>query len=78
MLNWDAKEIPARLQARAISDLMQGLCLGLSALGFTATPGRMAVSPRHMAVEVTGPEAVLPDSRTERRGPRTDAPDKAD
>ena len=71
------EEIPARLQARAISDLMQGLCSGLSALGFTATPGRMAVSPRHMAVEVTGLEAVLPDSRTERRGPRTDAPDKA-
>ena len=71
------EEIPARLQARAISDLMQGLCSGLSALGFTATPGRTAVSPRHMAVEVTGLEAALPDSRTERRGPRTDAPDKA-
>ena len=71
------EEIPARLQARAISDLMQGLCSGLSALGFTATPGRLAISPRHMAVEVTGLETVLPDSRTERRGPRTDAPDKA-
>ena len=71
------EEIPARLQVRAIADLMQGLCSGLSALGFTATPGRTAVSPRHMAVEVTGLEAALPDSRTERRGPRTDAPDKA-
>ena len=71
------EEIPARLQGKAISDLMQGLCAGLSGLGFAATPGRTAVSPRHMAVEITGLEDALPDSRTERRGPRTDAPDKA-
>ena len=71
------EEIPARLQKKAISDLANGLCDRLAALGFTAAPGRLAVSPRHMAVEVTGLEAVLPDRSEERRGPRTDAPDKA-
>ena len=71
------EEIPARLQKKAITDLADGLCRRLSALGFSAVPGRLAVSPRHMAVEVTGLETALPDSSTERRGPRTDAPDKA-
>ena len=71
------EEIPARLQEKAIADLRDGLCRRLAALGFTAEPGRMAVSPRHMAVEVTGLERALPDAQTDRRGPRTDAPDKA-
>ncbi len=71
------EEIPARLQVKAVADLRDGLCRRLVALGFTAEPGRMAVSPRHMAVEVTGLETALPDAQTDRRGPRTDAPDKA-
>ena len=71
------EEIPARLQVKAVADLRDGLCRRLAALGFTAEPGRMAVSPRHMAVEVTSLETVLPDALTERRGPRADAPDKA-
>ncbi len=71
------EEIPARLQVKAVADLCNGLCRRLAALGFTAEPGRMAVSPRHMAVEVKGLETALPDAQTERRGPRTDAPDRA-
>ena len=71
------EEIPARLQARAGADLLKGLCQALTGLGFTATPGRTAISPRHMAVEITGLQTALADSQTERRGPRTDAPDKA-
>ena len=46
-------------------------------MGFTAEKGRVAVSPRHMAVEITGLETALPDAQKDRRGPRTDAPDKA-
>ena len=71
------EEIPARLQVKAVDDLCDGLCGRLVALGFTAQPGRIAVSPRHMAVEITGLETALPDAQTERRGPRIDAPDKA-
>jgi glycyl-tRNA synthetase beta chain len=71
------EEIPARLQTKAIADLSDGLCRRLAALGFTAVPGRLAVSPRHMAVEVNSLETVLPDSKAERRGPRKDASDKA-
>ena len=71
------EEIPARLQAKAVTVLCDSLCSRLVALGFTAEPGRMAVSPRHMAVEITEVETTLPDAQTERRGPRMDAPDKA-
>ena len=71
------EEIPARLQVKAVADLSYGLCRRLVALGFAAEPGRMAVSPRHMAVEITGLETALPDAQTVRRGPRMDAPDQA-
>ncbi|MEC7706273.1 MAG: glycine--tRNA ligase subunit beta, partial [Pseudomonadota bacterium] len=71
------EEIPARLQVKAVADLCDSLCGRLIALGFTAEQGRMAVSPRHMAVEITGLETALPDVQKDRRGPRTDAPDKA-
>ena len=71
------EEIPAHLQVKSVADLSDGLCRRLAALGFTAEPGRTAVSPRHMAVEITGLETALPDAMTDRRGPRTDAPDRA-
>ena len=71
------EEIPARLQVKAVADLRDSLCGRLAALGFTAEQGRMAVSPRHMAVEITGLETALPDAQKDKRGPRTDAPDKA-
>ena len=71
------EEIPARLQVKAVEELSYGLCRRLAELGFTAEPGRIAVSPRHMAVEIIGLESALPDTRKERRGPRIDAPDKA-
>ena len=71
------EEIPALLQVKAVGDLCDGLCRRLTALGFTAKPGRMAVSPRHMAVEIEGLETALPDVQTDRRGPRADAPAKA-
>ncbi len=48
------EEIPARLQKKAIADLQKGLTDQLSALGFAPDGGRCAISPRHMAVEITG------------------------
>ncbi|MGB0939933.1 MAG: glycine--tRNA ligase subunit beta [Candidatus Puniceispirillaceae bacterium] len=71
------EEIPARLQKKAIADLKKGLVERLSALGFSAEGGREAISPRHMAVEISGLAEQLDDRVTERRGPRSDAPDKA-
>ena len=68
------EEIPARLQVKAVADLRDNLSGRLVALGFTAEQGRMAVSPRHMAVEITGLETALPDVQKDKRGPRTDAP----
>ena len=71
------EEIPARLQKKAIADLQKGLVDQLCALGFAPDGGRCAISPRHMAVEITGLADRLDDMVVERRGPRSDAPDKA-
>ena len=71
------EEIPARLQADAIKALQSRLMDGLAEAGFSPVAGRSAISPRHMAVEITGLEARLANSVSERRGPRSDAPDKA-
>ena len=60
-----------QLQVKAVNDLCDNLCGRLVALGFTAEQGRVAVSPRHMAVEITGLETALPDAQKDRRGPRT-------
>ncbi len=71
------EEIPARFQSDAISALQSRLMDGLKESGFSPEAGRVAISPRHMAVEVAGLEARLADQTIERRGPRCDAPDKA-
>jgi len=71
------EEIPARLQAKAISDLQQLLIQALQARGFSPAAARSAISPRHMAIEVSGLEEQLAARITEKRGPRTDAPDRA-
>ena len=71
------EEIPARLQVDSIKALHSRLMDGLSEAGFSPVAGRSAISPRHMAVEITGLEARLADRVSERRGPRSDAPDKA-
>ena len=71
------EEIPARLQKKAIFDLQKLFVEQLVALGFAAVAGRTAISPRHMAVEIKGLALSLQDAIIERRGPRSDAPDKA-
>ena len=71
------EEIPARLQVKAVSDLCDSLCGRLRALGFPAELGRMAFSPGQMAVELSGLETALPDAQMDRRGLRTDVPNKA-
>ena len=71
------EEIPARFQSDAISALQSRLMDGLKESGFSPEAGRVAISPRHMAVEVAGLEARLADQTIERRGPRSDASDKA-
>ena len=64
------EEIPARLQKKAIADLQKSLVDQLCALGFAPDGGRCSISPRHMAVEITGLADRLDDMVVERRGPQ--------
>jgi len=76
-LELNCEEIPARMQNKAIADLERLFLDALSQGGFAPKQSRTAISPRHMALEITGLIAQQPDTSEERRGPRIDAPDKA-
>lgn len=71
------EEIPARMQKNAIAALERNLTSLLKNEGFNPSTTRSVISPRHMAVEIAGLEEQLADSVSEKRGPRTSAPDKA-
>tara|TARA_Y100001936_G_scaffold247882_1_gene294650 strand:+ start:5879 stop:7945 length:2067 start_codon:yes stop_codon:yes gene_type:complete len=77
LLELFCEEIPARMQSRAADDLKNLIsdCLKEASLSFEEARG--FVTPRRLAVVVDGIPSAQPDVSEERRGPRTDAPDKA-
>ncbi len=72
-----SEEIPARMQARASADLRRMVTDGLVEAGLTYAHAQGFATPRRLALTVEGLSAGSPTRREERRGPRTDAPDKA-
>ncbi len=69
-----SEEIPARMQRRAIADLI-GLLRGkLAEAEIPAVELRGCVTPRRLAVIAAGIPPVQPDRVDERRGPRVGAP----
>ena len=76
-LELNCEEIPALMQKKAVADLEILMQKALGAHGFEGGTYRAVISPRHMAIEVGGLADRLSDSLLEKRGPRTDAPDKA-
>ncbi len=71
------EEIPARLQRRAAQDLKKSVTDRLVERGLTYGSAGAFVTPRRLALNVTDIPARSPDTRQERKGPRTDAPEKA-
>ena len=72
-----SEEIPARMQARAAEDLKRLVTEGLAEAGLTYASAGAFHTPRRLALAVEGvPEGSKP-VREERKGPRTDAPEKA-
>ncbi|WP_299304385.1 glycine--tRNA ligase subunit beta [uncultured Litoreibacter sp.] len=72
-----SEEIPARMQARAAADLKKLVTDGLVEAGLTYASAGSFSTPRRLALTV---EDLTPESkavREERKGPRTDAPEKA-
>ncbi len=72
-----SEEIPARMQARAAADLKRLVTDGMVEAGLTYGSATAFSTPRRLALAVEGVLAESPATREERKGPRTDAPEKA-
>lgn len=77
LLELFSEEIPARMQERAADDLKRLVTGALVDAGLTYEGARAFVTPRRLALTVTGIPARQPDVREERKGPRVGAPRKA-
>ncbi|MEM8625110.1 MAG: glycine--tRNA ligase subunit beta [Pseudomonadota bacterium] len=77
LLELFSEEIPARMQARSAEDLKRLVTDRLVEAGLTYRDGAAFATPRRLTLSLTGlPDGTRP-MREERKGPRTDAPEKA-
>ncbi|MAQ81928.1 MAG: glycine--tRNA ligase subunit beta [Maritimibacter sp.] len=72
-----SEEIPARMQTRAAQDLKRLVTDGMVEAGLTYAHAGAFSTPRRLVLTVEGLLAESPTTREERKGPRTDAPEKA-
>ncbi|MEO1458829.1 MAG: glycine--tRNA ligase subunit beta, partial [Pseudomonadota bacterium] len=77
LLELFSEEIPARMQARASEDLKRLVTNHLVEAGLVYESAAAFATPRRLALALTGLPAETRASREERKGPRTDAPEKA-
>ena len=77
LLELFCEEIPARMQRRAAGDLKKAVTDALVDAGLTYEGAREYWTPRRLTLDVRGVTARSADISEERRGPRTDAPEKA-
>jgi len=72
-----SEEIPARMQKKASEDLKVMMTTALKEAGLTFEIAQAYATPRRLALTISGIPDKTPDISEERRGPRTDAPEKA-
>jgi len=77
LLELFSEEIPARMQARAASDLRKLVTDGLVERGLTYEGAAAYAGPRRLTLDIRGLPAATPTRREERKGPRADAPAQA-
>ncbi|KHJ55983.1 glycyl-tRNA synthetase subunit beta [Aureimonas altamirensis] len=77
LLELRSEEIPARMQRKAAGDLKKLVTDALVAAGLTYEGAREYWTPRRLTLDIRGVDARSRDVRGERKGPRTDAPEKA-
>ena len=77
LLELFSEEIPARMQAPAADDLKRLVTKGLEAANLRFDDARAYAGPRRLTLVVDGLPDIQPDVTEEKRGPRTDAPQKA-
>ena len=72
-----SEEIPARMQPKARDDLRALILKGFDEAGIAHDAAEAYSTPRRLTLHVSGLPERTPDLREERKGPRTDAPEKA-
>ena len=72
-----SEEIPARMQAKAREDLKKLVTDGLVEAGLTYASAGALSTPRRLCLTIDGLTAQSQPVREERKGPKTDAPEKA-
>lgn len=77
LLELFSEEIPARMQRRAAADLQKNVTNALVEAGLTYGHAAAFSTPRRLCLAIEGLLAESPRTREERKGPRTDAPEKA-
>ncbi|MBP0617373.1 glycine--tRNA ligase subunit beta [Jiella mangrovi] len=77
LLELRSEEIPARMQRKAAGDLKKLVTDALVEAGLTYEGAREYWTPRRLTLDIRGVDARSRDVVEERKGPRTDAPDKA-
>ncbi|MXU65516.1 glycine--tRNA ligase subunit beta [Oceanomicrobium pacificus] len=77
LLELFSEEIPARMQARAAADLKKLVTDGLVEAGLTYAAAESFATPRRLTLAVHDLLGESPTTVEERKGPRTDAPEKA-
>jgi glycyl-tRNA synthetase beta chain len=77
LLELFSEEIPARMQRRAADDLKKLVGEALAEAGFPTENIAAYTTPRRLTVLVDELPDSQPDISEEKRGPRTDAPEKA-
>jgi glycyl-tRNA synthetase beta chain len=77
LLELFSEEIPARMQARAAEDLRRLVTGALRERGLSHEGAASFVTPRRVALHISGLPARQPDRLDEKRGPRVGAPDAA-
>jgi glycyl-tRNA synthetase beta chain len=77
LLELFSEEIPARLQPVASDDLKRLVSLALKEAGLDFSEARAFATPRRLTLVIDDLPDAQPDISEEKRGPRTDAPDRA-
>ncbi|MGR9433954.1 glycine--tRNA ligase subunit beta [Rhizobium leguminosarum] len=77
LLELRSEEIPARMQRKAAGDLKKLVTDALVEAGLSYEGARDYWTPRRLALDIHGLTARSADVREERKGPRTDANEKA-
>jgi glycyl-tRNA synthetase beta chain len=77
LLELFSEEIPARFQRKAAEDLKKAVTNALVDAGLVYESARAFVTPRRLALSVTGVPARSPDTREEKKGPRVGSPQQA-